>query len=408
VSENVITAPPVTRPMTAPSPERTVMAVLGAISLCHLLNDTIQSLLPAIYPILKDSYDLSFTQIGYLTLTFQITASILQPVVGLYTDHRPKPYSLPFGMIFTLVGLLMLGVAGSYPALLLAAAMVGLGSSVFHPEAARVARAASGGRFGLAQSIFQVGGNAGSAIGPLLAAFIVVPFGQHSVSWFGGLALLAALILAGVSRWYTTRGRARGKAAVAKAPVSRGRMAATMTILIALLFSKFFYVASLSTYYTFYLIDTFHVSVQAAQLLLFLFLGSFAVGVLIGGPIGDRIGRKYVIWGSILGVLPFTLALPHVGLFWTAVLTVPIGLILASASSSIVVYAQEMVPGKVGTINGLFFGLAFGMGGLGAAVLGQLADATSIRFVYEICAYLPAIGILTAFLPDPRKQRALA
>jgi FSR family fosmidomycin resistance protein-like MFS transporter len=257
----------------------------------------------------------------------------------------------------------------------------------------------------LAQSIFQVGGNAGSAIGPLLAAFIVVPFGQHSVSWFGVLALVAALILAGVSRWYTTRGRARGKAAVLKSPVSRGRMAATMVILIALLFSKFFYVASLSTYYTFYLIDTFHVSVQAAQLYLFLFLGSFAVGVLIGGPIGDRIGRKYVIWGSILGVLPFTLALPHVGLFWTAVLTVPIGLILASASSSIVVYAQEMVPGKVGTINGLFFGLAFGMGGLGAAVLGQLADATSIRFVYEICAYLPAIGILTAFLPDPRKQR---
>lgn len=407
MSENVITAPSVVRPIAAaPSPERTVMAVLGAISLCHLLNDTIQSLLPAIYPILKQSYELSFTQIGYLTLTFQITASILQPVVGLYTDHRPKPYSLPFGMAFTLIGLLMLGRAASYPALLLAAAMVGLGSSVFHPEAARVARAASGGRFGLAQSIFQVGGNAGSAIGPLLAAFIVVPFGQHSVSWFGVLALVAALILAGVSRWYTTRGRARGKAAVLKSPVSRGRMAATMAILIALLFSKFFYVASLSTYYTFYLIDTFHVSVQAAQLYLFLFLGSFAVGVLIGGPIGDRIGRKYVIWGSILGVLPFTLALPHVGLFWTAVLTVPIGLILASASSSIVVYAQEMVPGKVGTINGLFFGLAFGMGGLGAAVLGQLADATSIRFVYDICAYLPAIGILTAFLPDPRKQRA--
>jgi MFS transporter, FSR family, fosmidomycin resistance protein len=405
VSENVITAPSVIRPVAvAPSPERTVMAVLGAISLCHLLNDTIQSLLPAIYPILKQSYELSFTQIGYLTLTFQITASILQPVVGLYTDHRPKPYSLPFGMAFTLVGLLMLGRAASYPALLLAAAMVGLGSSVFHPEAARVARAASGGRYGLAQSIFQVGGNAGSAIGPLLAAFIVVPFGQHSVSWFGVLALVAALILAGVSRWYTTRGRARGKAAIQKSAVSRGRMAATMGILIALLFSKFFYVASLSTYYTFYLIDTFHVSVQAAQLYLFLFLGSFAVGVLIGGPIGDRIGRKYVIWGSILGVLPFTLALPHVGLFWTAVLTVPIGLILASASSSIVVYAQEMVPGKVGTINGLFFGLAFGMGGLGAAVLGQLADATSIRFVYEICAYLPAIGILTAFLPDPRKQ----
>jgi FSR family fosmidomycin resistance protein-like MFS transporter len=407
VSENVIAAPSTARPISvAPSPERTVLAVLGAISLCHLLNDTIQSLLPAIYPILKQSYDLNFTQIGYLTLTFQITASILQPVVGLYTDHRPKPYTLPFGMAFTLIGLLMLSGAGSFPALLLAAALVGLGSSVFHPEAARVARAASGGRYGLAQSIFQVGGNAGSAIGPLLAAFIVVPFGQHSVSWFGILALVAALILTGISHWQKTHGRTRGKAVAQKAPMSRGRMALTMTILISLLFSKFFYVASLSTYYTFYLIDTFHVSVQAAQLYLFLFLGSFAVGVLIGGPIGDRIGRKYVIWGSILGVLPFTLALPHVGLFWTAVLTVPIGLILASASSSIVVYAQEMVPGKVGTINGLFFGLAFGMGGLGAAVLGWLADATSIRFVYEVCAFLPAIGILTAFLPDPRKQRA--
>ncbi|HVY15030.1 MAG TPA: MFS transporter [Rhodopila sp.] len=407
MSENVIAAPSAARPVNvAPSPERTVMAVLCSISLCHLLNDTIQSLLPAIYPILKQSYDLSFTQIGYLTLTFQCTASILQPVVGLYTDHRPKPYSLPFGMAFTLIGLLMLSSAGRFEALLLAAALVGLGSSVFHPEAARVARAASGGRYGLAQSIFQVGGNAGSAIGPLLAAFIVVPFGQRSVSWFGVLALIAAVILTGVSRWYTAHGRTRGKAATRKAPMSRGRLAMTITILVALLFSKFFYVASLSTYYTFYLIDTFHVSVQAAQLLLFLFLGSFAVGVLIGGPIGDRIGRKYVIWGSILGVLPFTLALPHVGLFWTAVLTVPIGLILASASSSIVVYAPEMVPGKVGTINGLFFGLAFGMGGLGAAVLGKLADMTSIRFVYEVCAYLPAIGILTAFLPNPRKQRA--
>lgn len=407
MSENVIAAPPATTPVhVGPSPERTILTVLGAISLCHLLNDTIQSLLPAIYPILKQSYDLSFSQIGYLTLTFQITASILQPVVGLYTDHRPKPYSLPFGMAFTLIGLLLLGSAGSFPALLVAAALVGLGSSVFHPEAARVARAASGGRYGLAQSIFQVGGNAGSAIGPLLAAFIVVPFGQHSVSWFGILALIAALILTSVSRWYTAHGRTRSRAASSKAPMPAGRLAVTMTILIALLFSKFFYVASLSTYYTFYLIDTFHVSVQAAQLYLFLFLGSFAVGVLIGGPIGDRIGRKYVIWGSILGVLPFTLALPHVGLFWTAVLTVPIGLILASASSSIVVYAQEMVPGKVGTINGLFFGLAFGMGGLGAAVLGWLADATSIRFVYDVCAFLPAIGILTAFLPNPRTQRA--
>ncbi|HVJ52046.1 MAG TPA: MFS transporter [Aliidongia sp.] len=401
----IATSPAVGSASSVQNPERAVFAVLGAISFCHLLNDLIQSLLPAIYPILKQSYALSFAQIGYITLAFQLTASVLQPVVGLYTDHRPLPFSLPFGMVFTLIGLLLLGNAGSFLALLVAAALVGLGSSVFHPESARVARTASGGRFGLAQSIFQVGGNAGQALGPLLAAFIVVPFGQRSVTWFSVVALLAALILTSVSRWYATHGRKRAKAMTQKLPMSRGRLTATMTILVALLFSKFFYVASLSTYYTFYLIDTFHVSVQAAQLYLFLFLGAFAIGVLIGGPIGDRIGRKYVIWGSILGVLPFTLILPHANLFWTAVLTVPIGLILASASSSIIVYAQEMVPGKVGTINGLFFGLAFGIAGLGAAVLGEVADATSIRFVYEICAYLPAIGLLTAFLPTPERQR---
>jgi MFS transporter, FSR family, fosmidomycin resistance protein len=404
VSENVMTRLPAAVPASAVQrPERTIFAILGAISFCHLLNDMIQSLLPAIYPILKQSYHLSFAEVGYITLTFQITASVLQPLVGLYTDHRPRPYALPFGMGFTLIGLLFLGIAGSFSALLFAAALVGLGSSVFHPESARVARAAAGGRYGLAQSIFQVGGNTGQALGPLLAAFIVVPFGQRSVSWFAAFAFLAAAVLATVSRWYSTHRRSWAKAATRKLPVSRARFAGIMAILVALLFSKFFYVASLSTYYTFYLIDRFHVSVQAAQLYLFLFLGAFALGVLFGGPIGDRIGRKYVIWGSILGVLPFTLVLPYVNLFWTAVLTVPIGLILASASSSIIVYAQEMVPGKVGTINGLFFGLAFGMGGLGAAVLGEIADATSIRFVYQICAFLPAIGLLTAFLPNQKR-----
>ncbi len=389
--------------LAAPSPQRTVFPVLLAVSFCHMLNDLIQSLLPAIYPILKDGYALSFAQIGYITLAFQLTASLLQPVVGLYTDRRPVPFSLPVGMGCTLVGLLLLSAAGSFGLLLLAASLVGLGSSVFHPESARVARAASGGRYGLAQSVFQVGGNAGAALGPLAAAFVVLRFGQGSIAWFSGVALLAMAVLWGVSRWYAARGATRKVAAVHQNGLSRGRVAWSIAVLVALLFSKFFYVASLNTYYTFYLIETFGVSVQASQLLLFLFLGAFAIGVLAGGPIGDRIGRKRVIWFSILGVLPFTLALPYANLAGTAVLTVIIGLVLASASSAIIVYAQELIPGNVGLVNGLFFGLAFGLGGLGAAALGELIDLTSITTVYRLCAYLPALGLLAVFLPDMRR-----
>ena len=385
---------------------RTIFPVLLAVSFCHLLNDLIQSLLPAIYPILKESYGLSFGQIGDITLAFQLTASLLQPLVGLYTDRRPVPFSLPVGMGCTLAGLLLLAVAGSFGWLLVAAGLVGLGSSVFHPESARVARAASGGRYGLAQSVFQVGGNAGAALGPLAAAFVVLRFGQGSIAWFSGVALLAMVVLWGVSRWYAARGATRKAGVVRPTGLSRRRIALSVAVLVALLFSKFFYVASLGTYYTFYLIQTFGVSVQASQLLLFLFLGSYAVGVLAGGPIGDRIGRKRVIWFSILGVLPFTLALPYANLPWTAALTVVIGLVLASASSAIIVYAQELLPGNVGLVNGLFFGLAFGMGGLGAAALGRLIDLTSIETVYRLCAVLPAIGLLAAFLPDMRRPAA--
>ncbi len=390
--------------LTAPPLQRTLFPVLLAVSFCHLLNDLIQSLLPAIYPILKDGYALSFAQIGYITLAFQLTASLLQPVVGLYTDRRPVPFSLPAGMGCTLAGLLLLSAAGSFGLLLVAAGLVGLGSSVFHPEAARVARAASGGRYGLAQSVFQVGGNAGAALGPLAAAFVVLRFGQGSIAWFSGVALLAMAVLWAVSRWYAARSRTRVAAAVRETGLPRHRVALSIAVLVALLFSKFFYVASLNTYYTFYLIETFGVSVQASQLLLFLFLGAFAVGVLAGGPIGDRVGRKRVIWFSILGVLPFTLALPYANLAWTAALTVVIGLVLASASSAIIVYAQELLPGNVGLVNGLFFGLAFGLGGLGAAVLGELIDLTSITTVYRICAYLPALGLLAVFLPDMRSE----
>ena len=389
--------------LTAPPLQRTVFPVLLAVSFCHLLNDLIQSLLPAIYPILKDGYNLSFAQIGYITLAFQLTASLLQPVVGLYTDRRPVPFSLPVGMGCTLLGLLLLSSAGSFGLLLLAAGMVGLGSSVFHPESARVARAASGGRYGLAQSVFQVGGNAGAALGPLAAAFVVLPFGQGSIAWFSAVALLAMAVLWGVSRWHSARGRTLNAASVRHSALSRARVAVSVAVLVALLFSKFFYVASLNTYYTFYLIETFGVSVQASQLLLFLFLGAFALGVLAGGPIGDRIGRKRVIWFSILGVLPFTLALPYANLAGTAALTVIIGLVLASASSAIIVYAQELLPGNVGLVNGLFFGLAFGLGGLGAAALGELIDLTSITTVYRLCAYLPALGLLAVFLPDMRR-----
>ena len=390
----------------------TVLSVLGAVSFCHFLNDLIQSLLPAIYPLLKTQYALDFGQIGLLTLVFQLTASLLQPVVGYYTDRRPMPYSLALGMSFTLAGLLLLAYASSFALLLFAAALVGTGSSVFHPESSRIARLASGGRHGFAQSVFQVGGNAGSATGPLLAAFIVLPFGQRSIAWFSLVALLGIVLLTRVGGWYRRHMLERPQHAaahVAEHGLPRGQVVGAIAVLLALIFSKYFYLASLVSYYTFYLIEHFGVSVQSAQLHLFLFLGAIALGTLVGGPVGDRIGRKYVIWASILGVLPFTLLLPHANLFWTSVLTVVIGLILSSAFSAILVYAQELLPGKVGMIAGLFFGFAFGMGGIAAAVLGQIADANGIEFVYRICAYLPAIGLLTVFLPDlherGRRQR---
>jgi len=394
-------------PAIAAAPVRTAaesvaVPILAAISVSHLLNDLIQSLLPAIYPILKSSFQLDFGQIGLLTLTFQLTASLLQPLVGMYTDRKPQPFSLVVGMGFTLMGLLTLSRAGSYPLLLLGAALVGMGSSVFHPESSRVARMASGGRHGLAQSIFQVGGNAGSALGPLLAAFIVVPFGQSSIAWFSVVALLAMIILFRVGRWYGDRLvdlKARPRAPEAKPAHTRKHIALSITILMLLVFSKNFYMASLTSYFTFYLMAKFQLSEQDALVYLFVFLGAVAAGTVLGGPIGDRIGRRYVIWISILGVLPFTLLLPYVGLFWTAVLSMIIGAVLASAFTAILVYATELVPGRVGMIAGLFFGFSFGMGGLGAALLGQLADLTSIETVYKIVSFLPAVGLLAYFLP---------
>jgi len=392
--------------------ESTAFRILAAISFCHLLNDMMQSVIPAVYPILKSSYRLDFGQIGLITLTLQLTASLLQPLVGIYTDRRPTPYSLAVGMGFTLVGLILLSSAPTFPIILLAVGMVGIGSSVFHPESSRVARMASGGQHGLAQSLFQVGGNAGSSMGPLLAAFIVLPAGQRSIAWFSGAALLAIFILTRVGAWYKHHRQATRKSRVqsagAASNLSRRRVALALTVLIGLIFSKFFYMASLNSYYTFYLISKFHVSVQSAQVHLFIFLGAVAAGTILGGPIGDRIGRKYVIWASILGVLPFTLVLPFANLFWTTILSVVIGIVLASAFSAILVYAQELVPGRVGTVSGLFFGLAFGMGGLGAALLGRLADATSIEFVYRTCAFLPALGLLTAFLPNVEPPRRKA
>jgi MFS transporter, FSR family, fosmidomycin resistance protein len=392
--------------------EGTVFTILAAISFSHLLNDMIQSLLPAIYPILKSNFHLDFARIGLITLTTQLTASMLQPLIGLYTDRRPKPYSLPFGMGFTLIGLAMLSMASNYAFILVAAGLIGIGSAVFHPESSRVARMASGGQHGLAQSLFQVGGNAGASLGPLLAAFIVLPGGQHSIVWFTLAALVAIILLTNVGHWYKQR-ESFGKAAHARKTLihpglSSRRIAVSLAVLIALMFSKFFYLASLNSYYTFYLINRFHVSVQNAEFHLFTFLGAVAAGTIIGGPIGDRIGRKYVIWCSILGVLPFTLVLPYANLFWTGILSVFIGLILASAFSAIIVYAQELVPGRVGTISGLFFGLAFGLGGVGAAFLGKLADHTGIYFVYQVCAFLPAIGLLTGFLPNLDRRREAA
>jgi MFS transporter, FSR family, fosmidomycin resistance protein len=385
-----------------PRPAGTVFRILVAISFCHFLNDMLQSVLPAIYPILKSAYALDFGQVGLITLTFQLTSSLLQPLVGIYTDRRPTPYSLAGGMGCTFAGLLLLASARSFPAILVASAIVGLGSSVFHPESSRVARMASGGQHGLAQSLFQVGGNVGSSLGPLLAAFVVLPRGQGSIAYLSVLALIAILVLARVGAWYAAHAAERQKLSHISAhqKLPSRKVAWSLAILAALIFSKYFYLASLTSYFTFYLMAKFHISVRSAQIHLFIFLAAVAAGTMIGGPIGDRVGRKYVIWGSILGVLPFTLALPYVNLQWTAVLSVVIGLILASAFSAILVYAQELVPGRVGTISGLFFGFAFGMGGLGAAVLGQVADIAGIDFVYKVCSFLPLIGVLTMFLPN--------
>jgi FSR family fosmidomycin resistance protein-like MFS transporter len=388
---------------------KTAFGILGAISVCHLLNDMLSSLLPSIYPLLKSSFHLDFAQIGLITLTYQLTASILQPLVGLHTDRKPMPYSLPVGMGLTLVGLLFLSLAGNFITILMAAALVGTGSSVFHPESSRVARMASGGQHGLAQSIFQVGGNAGLSLGPLLAAFIVMPRGQSSIAWFSVAALVGIVMLTSVSGW-ANRYRSSGKKSSATKTehhpaLSARRVGISIAVLMALLFSKFVYLASLTSYYTFYLMNKFQVSVRSAQIHLFVFLGAVALGTIIGGPVGDRIGRKRVIWCSILGVLPFTLPLPYASLFWTEILSVAIGVILASAFSVIVVYAQELVPGRVGMISGLCFGFAFGMAGLGAAVLGELADLTSINFVYSVCSFLPAVGLLAAFLPNLEPSR---
>ncbi|MEX1060593.1 MAG: MFS transporter, partial [Methyloceanibacter sp.] len=387
----------------------TAVTVLAAISVCHMLNDVIQSLIMAIYPMLKENLSLDFGQIGLITFTFQITASVLQPVVGYFTDRYPTPYSLVLGMGSSLLGLILIAFASSYALVLAAVALIGMGSSVFHPESSRVARLASGGRHGLAQSVFQVGGNFGTALGPLLAAFIVLPYGQHTIVWFSLVALIGMALLAAIGGWYgktvKLNGEVSGKEREAIAELSKRKVATSIAILMALTFSKNFYLVSITSFYIFYLIHTFGLSVQSAQLYLFLFLGAVAAGTVIGGPIGDRIGTRRVIWWSILGVLPFTLALPYVGLFWTAILSVIIGLILASAFPAIVVYAQNLIPGRVGMVAGLFFGLAFGFAGIGAAFLGWLADQTSIEFVYHVCAFLPAIGLLAAFLPETAKPR---
>ena len=387
----------------------TVFAVLFAVATCHMMNDTLQAILLAMYPMLRDSYALTFGQIGMITLVFQVTASILQPLIGHFTDRRPLPYSLPVAPAVTLLGLVLLGVATSYYSLLVAATAIGVGSAIFHPEASRVARLASGGRFGMAQSLFQVGGNVGSSLGPLLAAWIILPRGQASVVWFGLIALAAVGILSCVSRWYSLHINPKNGTrapAVHHHGLSTRTVSLSLFILITLMFSKFVYTSSFSSFYTFYLIDHFHVPVRDAQIYLFVYLAAFALGTFAGGPIGDRIGRKAVIWFSILGALPFTLVLPFANLFWTVVLTVPIGLILASAFSAMVVYAQELLPGRVGMISGLFFGTAFGIAGLGAVLLGHLADRTSITYVFQLCSMLPAIGLLTVFLPGSDRLKA--
>lgn len=384
--------------------EKTLYSILFTISFSHLLNDMMQSVIPSIYPLIKTNFNLSYSDIGLVTLTYQLTASLLQPFVGLYTDKRPQPFSLSAGMGFTLMGLLLLGMAGSFTMVLVSVALIGVGSSIFHPESSRVAYLASGGKRGLAQSIFQLGGNAGSSLGPLLAALIVIPFGQTSIMWFSLAALLGIIVLFNVGKWYRGMGVSAKKAVKTVTEsypkISKGRVGASLLILLLLIFSKYFYMAGMTSYFTFFLIDKFHIGVQNAQIYLFVFLAAVAAGTLLGGPLGDRFGRKYIIWISILGVAPFTLMLPYANLFWTVVLAACIGIIIASAFSAILVYAQELVPGKVGMIAGLFFGLAFGMGGLGSALLGKLADKTSIAYVFHVCSFLPLIGIITGFLPN--------
>jgi MFS transporter, FSR family, fosmidomycin resistance protein len=395
-----------THPYAAPRAHGAAYAVLFAVTAGHLINDTLQALLLSIYPLLRDIHSLSFAQVGFITLAFQATASVLQPLVGLYTDKRPIPFSLPFAPALTLAGLVVLGMAGSYAMILLGAALIGIGSSIFHPEASRLARLSSGGRFGFAQSLFQVGGNFGTSVGPLLAAFFVIPHGQGSVAWFAVLALVSVAVLSYAANWYaqhlSPKNAARRQTAPAK-PLPRKVIVTSLLILLCLMFSKFVYTSSLSSFYTFYQIETFGLSAERAQVDLFIYLAAFAAGTLLGGPIGDRIGRKAVIWFSVLGALPFTLALPYANHFWTVALSVPIGFILASAFSAMLVYAQELLPGRVGLISGLFFGVAFGIAAVGAALLGWLADVTSIGFVFHICAFLPAIGLLAMFLPSSKQ-----
>jgi len=407
LSEDTLGAPIVVdAPQTPPSSTGPAFAVIGAISVSHMLNDLMQSLIPSVYPILKDNYALDFGQIGMITLAFMFTSSLLQPVIGAYTDKHPKPFSLALGMGFTFAGLILLSVAHHYWVILLAAALVGTGSAVFHPESSRIARMASGGRVGMAQSVFQVGGNFGSAIGPVLAALIVVPLGQGSIAWFSLVAAVAIAILWQIGRWYKPRVALRKSAHTVEGEErSSTRTLVALTVLMVLLFSKAFYTASIGSYYTFFLIQKFGITTQASQIYLFLFLGASAVGVFFGGPLGDRFGRKYVIWFSIIGALPFTLALPYVGLFSSAVLSILIGFIISSATPAIIVYAQELMPHRLGMISGLFYGMAFGFGGVGAAVLGQIADWKGITFVYQICAFLPAIGLLAIFLPQIKRHK---
>lgn len=406
------TSPTITTTESKKLVQQTVYSILFTISLAHFINDMLQSVIPSIYPLIKQRFSLNFTQIGLITFTYQITASILQPFVGLYTDKKPKPYSLAVGMGFTLSGLMLASFASNFYIMLIAVSLIGIGSSIFHPESSRVAHLASGGKKGLAQSIFQLGGNAGSAVGPLLAALIVIPYGQSNVIWFCLIAFAGILVLLRIAKWYAEHLslKAKNKTAneVSHLNLSKRRVIFSLGILLVLIFSKYFYLASITSYYTFFLINKFHLSIQQSQIYLFMFLGSVAAGTLFGGPLGDRFGRKYIIWISILGVAPFTMLLPYVSLFWTGVLSVSIGLILSSAFSAILVYATELVPGKVGLIAGLFFGLAFGMGGLGSAVLGKVADMTSINYVFKICAYLPLIGIFTGLLPNIEGKKVVS